>query len=166
MFRLLENCKIIDALTPQAGDGANPFSGSWISMKRYHHAFIVIQYHQTGDAVNVTWRVDKAPLVDGASAVPVTQLMNIWSNLDTATDDELVKIDPAVSYASGVGQTHKLIIFEVDPRALGDLAGVPYTAIRGTSVTNIAAAVDLSMSYILVPREQLAVEFMPSALID
>ena len=164
MFRLLENVKIMQALEPQIGAVA-AVEGDWISCPLYHLVYVVISYDQ-GDATDITWRVNKAPLVSGASAVPVTQTMNIWSNLDTGTSDLLVKRTSAVSYASGAGATPKQIVLEVDPRALSDLAGVAYTAVQGVSVTNIAITSTAAISYILQPRFQKEVANMDSALTD
>ena len=50
----------------------------------------------------------------------MTETMRIWSNLACATTDLFVERTAAVNYASGAAQTHKIIIFEVDPDSLTD----------------------------------------------
>lgn len=163
-FSFPENCKIVHGLAPIVGAGA-AFVGDYISLKNVHRAWVVIYYTQA-DANAITWHVMKSPLVSGVGAVVTDVAMPIWSNLDCATSDLLVERTAAVNYASGGVAGAKIVIFEVDPAALGELAGVPYDCIAGASTTVIAAAQYPAILYVLEPRYQSAVINQPTVITD
>ena len=163
-FEFPENCKIVEAIIGQVG-AAGAVAGDYISLKFAHRAWAVISYNQN-DANAITWRIDRDSTVAGGLTVVSAQLHKIWSNLDCATSDLLVERTPAINYASGAGVTDKMIIFEIDPTDLGDLAGVPYDCIRVASTTVIAAAQWASAIYVVQPRYQSAVINQPAIIID
>jgi hypothetical protein len=157
-FSLPENYKIVEGLAPQIGTAA-AVTGDYVSLKGYHKAYVVIHYNQ-GDATDITWNVTRATNVSAGSAAVMTELMRIWSDLACATNDTLVERTAAVNYASGAAQTHKIIIFEVDPDVLTDT----FDCIAGASTTAIAATSTVSMLYVLVPRYQGRVLTSPTAI--
>jgi len=160
MLCLPEDVKIVEGLAPQVGAAA-AVTGDYVSLKNIHKAYVVIHYFQ-GDATDITWHVKRATAVAPTGAIAVTETLNIWSNLDCATLDLLVKRTAAINYASGAGQTHKQIIFEVDPAALA--AG--FDCIAGCSTTAIAATSAVEIMYYLVPRYQGGVANQPSVITD
>jgi hypothetical protein len=159
-FALPENTKIVDGWCANVGAGA-AITGDYVSLKGYHKAYVVIKYRQA-DANAITWNVTRATNVSAGSAAVMTELMRIWSNLDTATSDLLVERTAAVNYASGGGATNKIIIFEVDPDSLTDT----FDCIAGCSTTVIAAAQYVDITYYLIPKYPGRVLTSPSAIID
>ena len=159
-FALPENVKIVEGLVPQIG-AAGAVTGDYVSLKGYHKAYVVIHYNQ-GDATDITWNVTRATAVAPTGAVVMTELMRIWSDLACATSDLLVERTPAVNYASGAAQTHKIIVFEVDPDALTET----FDCIAGASTTAIAATSTVAITYYLIPRYPGRVLTSPTALTD
>lgn len=160
MLCLPEDLKIVEGLAPQVGAAA-AVTGDYVSLKTCHKAYVVIHYNQ-GDATDVTWHVKRATAVAPTGAIAVTEALNIWSNLDCATSDLLVKRTAAINYASGAGATHKQVILEVDPAALA----VGFDCIAGCSTTAIAATSWVQIMYYLVPRYRSGVANQPSAIVD
>lgn len=159
-FALPENVKIVEGLTPQVG-GAAAVTGDYVSLKGYHKAYVVIHYNQ-GDATDITWHVKRAINVSAGSAAVFTELMRIWSDLDCATSDLLVERTAAVNYASGAGQTHKIVVFEIDPDSLTDT----FDCIAGCSTTAVAATSTVAIMYYLIPRYAGRVLTSPTAITD
>lgn len=159
-FALPENVKIVEGLVPQIGAAA-AVTGDYVSLKGYHKAYVVIHYNQ-GDATDITWNVTRATDVSAGSAAVLTETMRIWSNLACATNDTLVERTAAVNYASGAAQTHKIIVFEVDPDSLTDT----FDCICGASTTAIAVTSTVSIMYYLVPRYAGRVLTSPTAVTD
>ena len=166
MFSFPENCKVVNGLAPVVGAAA-AVAGAYISLKHAQKCWVVIQYNQA-DGNAITWRVDTASAIAGTNVLAATVLMPIWSNLATAVNDTMVRQADAINYASGAGVASKIIIFEVDPDALGLVGAtqVRRDCIRGASTTAIAAAQYVSIFYVLQPRYQSAVATQPSVVID
>lgn len=159
-FALPEGVKIVEGYAPAIG-GAAAITGDYVSLKGYHKAYVVIHYNQ-GDATDITWNVTRATNVSAGSAAVMTETMRIWSNLACATSDLLVERTAAVNYASGAAQTHKQIIFEIDPDALTDT----FDCIAGASTTAIAATSTVEIMYYLIPRYAGRVLTQPTAITD
>lgn len=163
-FSFPENCKIVHGFAPTVGTTA-AVTGDYVSLKNVLRAWVVIYYTQA-DGVAITWHVKKASAVAPTGAVVTDVLMPIWSNLDCATSDLLVRRTDAINYSSGTGAGTKMIIFEVDPGALGSLAGVEYDCIAGCSTTGIAAAQYPAIFYVLQPRYASKVLSQPTVITD
>ena len=148
MFHIPENAYVVEALAPQIG-AAVVVTGDYISLKNLHKVFIVIHYDQ-GDATDITWTPMRATAVAPTGAVVLAETVPVWSNLDCATSDVITRRTNALNYASGVAQTHKIVIFEIDPRYLGDT----YDCMAITSTVAVAATSTVSAQYICVPRYQ------------
>jgi len=159
-FALPENVKIVEGLAPQIGAAA-AVTSDYVSLKGYHKAYVVIHYNQ-GDATDITWNVTRATNVSAGSAAVMTETMRIWSNLACATNDTLVERTAAVNYASGAAQTHKIIVFEVDPDSLTDT----FDCIAGASTTAIAVTSTVAITYYLIPRYAGRVLTSPTAVTD
>lgn len=160
MFSLPEDLKVVEGTGPQVGTAA-AITGDYVSLKNVQRAYVVIHYVQ-GDATDITWHVKKATATAPTDATVFTETMRIWSNLDCATSDTLVERTAAVNYASGTGQKHKQIIFEVDPASLE--AG--HDCIAGCSTTAVAATSAVSIMYYLVPRYPGRVLTQPTVISD
>ena len=160
MFTLPEYMKVVEGLAPQVG-GAAAVTGDYVSLKNVHKAYAVIHYRQ-GDGTAITWNITRATAVAPTAAIVVSELLRIWSNLDCATSDTLVEQTAAVNYASGTGQAHKQVVFEIDPAALA--AG--FDCIAAASTTAIPATSAVSIMYYLVPRYPSQVSTQPTVLTD
>jgi hypothetical protein len=164
-FTLPEDLKIVEGLAPQIGAGA-PLVSDYVSVKNLQKLFVVIHYAQ-GDATDTTWRVMRDISVAGAASVVLVNNMVVWSNLNTAVSDTLVRRGDAVNYAGGVGVANKLIIFQIDPASLGmDANGVPYDCVCAETVQNVAATSTATVLFVGVPRYAAPVDMQPSIIID
>jgi hypothetical protein len=153
-----ENCKIVEAIPPQVGAAATVTS-DYISLKNAHKAWIVLHYNTAGNAE--TFQPLKATAVAPTGSVNITNVVKIWSNLDTATSDTLVERTAATSYACDNGATKKIIIFEIDPADLGET----YDCIAVVT-TAIAAGDYISGIFVIQPRYASAVAEQPSVITD
>jgi hypothetical protein len=162
-FSFPENCKIVEA-TPPAVGAAAVITFDYISLKNAHKAWIVIQYME-GHAAAITYQPMKATAVAPTNATAITTVAKIWSNLATAVSDTLVERTAAVLYAHDAAAANKLVIFEIDPADLGDLAGVPYDCISCTATTPQAGDY-ISALYVIQPRYASAVASQPTVITD
>ena len=112
-----ESFKIVEAIPNQtAAAGAD---GDYVSLKNAVRAWIVVNLTQ-GNAATVALTVEKATAVAGTGSVAITTAVPIWSNLDTAASDTLVRRTDAVAYTTDAGVKNKQVIFQIDPRTLGE----------------------------------------------
>ena len=116
---LPEETKIVEALTP-ATDAAGR-TGAYVSLKNAGRAFVVCHNAQ-GNAATVALTIEQASDVAGTGSKPITNTVPIWSNLDCAASDTLVRRTDAVNYTTDAGVKHKQVIFQIDPSSL-DVAG-------------------------------------------
>ena len=162
-FIFPENCKIVNGYAPRVG-GAAAVTGAYVSLKNVNMAWVVFHYFQA-DANAITFNVLKATDVAATGAIVTDVLMPIWSNLACAVNDLLVRRTDAISYAAGTGAASKMIVMQVDPGALGVIAGVQFDCIAGYC-TAIAAAQYLGITYVLQPRYQSRVLTQPTVVTD
>jgi hypothetical protein len=146
MFQIPEKAVPISGLAPVVG-AAGAVTGDYISLKNAQMAWVVIHYNQ-GDATAITWHVNRATAVAPTGAAALGNVVPIWSNLDCATSNTLVRRTDAVNYASGTGATNKIIVFQIDPASLGST----YDVIAGASTTAIAATSYVSIMYYVLPK--------------
>ena len=116
-MNLVQKGKIVQGLQPQATD-ANPAS-DYIDAANYHEIFVVIEVTK-GDAALTSFALEQATSSAGAGNKVFANTVPIWSNLNTATNDTLVRRANAISYAldnadDGRGQQ---VVFQIDPRRL------------------------------------------------
>lgn len=155
MFTLPENCKIVEAIQPQAGAA---ITGDYVSLKNVHKAWIVV--HITQAAVNtVAITIEQATDVAMSSSTAITVAVPIWANQDCAASDLLVRQTDAVSFTTSAAQKHKIIVFQVDPATLAagfDCIGVKTGVSDATNITQ-------AMYYL---QERYKADQPPSAIID
>jgi hypothetical protein len=162
-FTFPENCKIVNGYAPRVGAAA-AVTGAYISLKNVQRAWVVFHYYQA-DGNAITFNVLKATAVAPTNSGATDVLMPIWSNLDCATSDLMVRRTDAISYSAGTGAASKVVIMEVDPDALGSTGGVQYDCIAGYA-TAIAAAQYLGITYVLQPRYQSRVLTQATVVTD
>jgi len=132
----LDKIKFVDAIEPQAGAA---ITGNYISLKNILKVLVVVQIAQA--AVNtVAITIEQSTAVAGTGHTAITQVVPIWSNLDTAASDVLVARTAAVSYTTDAGQKNKIIIFEIDASKLDATYDCINVLTGASDATNITSA--------------------------
>lgn len=158
-FTLVEDAKVVSALAP-AADAAGR-NGAWVSCKNAHKVVVVVHLDQ-GNAATVALTIEQASAVAGTGAKVITNAVKIWSNLDTAASDTLVRRADAVNYTTDAGVKIKQVVFEIDPASLDVANG--FDCIRVSTGASNAANIT-SAQYFLTPLRYPAAT-PPSAVAD
>jgi hypothetical protein len=116
---LPEHFKLVEAM-PNATDAAGR-TGDYISLKNAVVCFVEVAVTQ-GAANTIAITIEQATAVAGTASKAIATAVPIWSNLDTAASDTLVRRTDAVAYTTDAGVKNKQVIFQIDPATL-DLAG-------------------------------------------
>lgn len=143
---LPEKYKVVQALQPQALGGAR--TGDIVCLKNVVMAWIVVQVTRGADATDLNLYVYK-DTGDGVAGIAATVAVPIWSNIDTAATDTLVRQTDAVSIATGVVQNkNHTYVFQVDPATLGPTYDWMYLLTSaGHAAHFISATYFLEMKY-------------------
>lgn len=151
MFSLPENTKIVQAIQPRTTNGGiSATNANYVSVKNYHKAFLVVSLTQAvAHATTVVLR--KATGVGKMGALPpgdaaLGTTVPIWLNDAVGTDDTLVKQTDAASQAVAADAVDKMIVFAIDPAALGGYDVVGFTVGDSSQATNFISAL-----WVLVP---------------
>lgn len=158
MICLPENCKIVEAIVPQVGAA---ITGDYVSLKNADKCFVVVHVAQ-GNAAQMTISIEQASGVAPTGSKPITVVVPIWSNLDCAATDTLVRRTDAVNYQLDVALKHKVVVFQIDPSFLDIANGFDCITVKtgASHADNITEA----MYYLTGLRYQQATP--PSAIID
>jgi hypothetical protein len=89
--------------------------------------------------------MNEATAVLPSDAAAVTATFPIWSNLDCAASDTLVRRTNAATYTTNTGVKHKIVIFEWDPA----LHTAGYDCVAVTSGASAATNIVSAMYYIV-----------------
>jgi hypothetical protein len=158
-FHLVENAAIVEALAP-AADAAGR-AGDYVSLKNGSRLFIVVHITQ-GNAATVALTVFQASAVAGTGEKAITNTVPIWSNLDTATSDALVRRTDAVSYMTDAAVKNKVVVFQIDAASLDVANGFDCVCVK-TGASN-AANITQAAYYLVGERYQQVT--VPSAIVD
>jgi hypothetical protein len=109
---LPQSYKTVEILAP-ATDAAGR-TGAYVSLKNCRKAFIAFHVTQ-GNAATILISLLQATTVAGGGSKVTTVASPIWSNLDEAATDTLVRRTDAVNYTTDAGVKHKFVLFEIDP---------------------------------------------------
>lgn len=155
MIKIPGNLNIVRGLAPTAGGSSA--TGDYISMKYAHRIWVVFMTKQA-NAATAALSISKGKDVSGTDATAMTEVAKIYSTLDCATSDVLVKRTDAASYTLDAALKEKLVVFEINPSALGAYDTI--AAVVGTSdATNIT-----SVLYLVESR--YGTDVQPSMIID
>ena len=134
-FSLPEIMPPVELLSP-AADAAGRTSGYVKVGKDVVKAWIVCHITQ-GNAATIALTPLQAQDTSGtgSKAISATQ---IWTNLDEATLDLFTKQANAASYTTDAGVKHKIIIFEIEPQDMMDMANGFNTIAIQTGASNAA----------------------------
>lgn len=155
---LPEKYKIVEAIAP-AADAAGR-TGDYVSLKNVNLAYVVVHITQ-GNAATIALTIEQATAVAGTGSKAITVSVPIWSNLDTATSDTLVRRTDAVSYTTDAAVKNKIVIFQIDPATLDVANGFDCIVVK-TGASN-AANITQAM-YVLDERYQQATP--PASITD
>lgn len=159
MFHLVERAKIVEGLAP-AADAAGR-TGDYVSLKDYRGIFIVAHITQ-GNAATVALTPYQAKTVAAGSEKVIGTVANIWSNLDTATLDELVRRTDAANYTTDGAVKNKIVVFFIPAAALDTNNGFDCVCLK-TGASNAANITQVAY-YLVGGRYSQATP--PSAITD
>lgn len=157
-FHLVENAQVVEGLAP-AADAAGR-TGDYVSLKNASRAFIVVHITQ-GNAATVALTPFQASAV-AATGEKVIAAVPIWSNLDTATSDTLVRRTDAANYTTDAAVKNKIVVFQIDSSMLDVNNGFDCVCVK-TGASN-AANITQAMYVLTGARYQQVT--VPSAIID
>lgn len=109
-MNLAERTHPVIAIEPQANGGA--ITGDYISMKKTDHVTIEVMLAQ-GHATPPAFTIYQATAVAGTGAKAIANAVDIYTVLDAAATDLLVKQTSAVGYTPDAGLKNKIILFEI-----------------------------------------------------
>jgi hypothetical protein len=159
-FTLPELYKVV-AATPGPVTTNGGVTGSYVSLKNAHKAWLVLTFRQAASHATVV-TLKEAQTVAGTNVKTVISNHRNWRNSNVATDDTLVQLADAKTVTLATGTTHQMVVFEVDPDRLDidggfDVAG--FTVGDSSQATNFVAGVwILASSY--------ASQLPPSAVVN
>ena len=140
----IDKYQIVNAIKPQAG-GA--ITGTYISLKNVVKCKVVVLINQVA-ANTVAITIEQATAVANTNSTPITNVAQIWANLDCTASNTLVLKTAAVGYTTDAGQVPKIIVFEIDPASLADSYDCITVKTGASSSSNITAAwYELEMKY-------------------
>lgn len=120
MTHLVENMKVCHAIEPQLDlDDTN---GQGVDLRNAHDLFAVIYFNQAGagvgDGLNI---IPQRNDDEDTGWIVLANTVRIWANQALDTNDVLVRQPDAVNYdADDDPAGNKLVVIQVDPRALGN----------------------------------------------
>lgn len=139
MITFPQECKIVEAIAPQAG-GA--ITGDYVSLKHCGVAYVLVHIDQA-NAAAVAITIEKATAVAGTGTTAITTAVRIWANEDCATSDTLVAQTAAVSFTTSAAVKHKVVVFEIDLSALEATFDCITVKTAASDVANITSAMYL-----------------------
>lgn len=153
---LTEQAKSALVTAPRTTNGG--FTSGYVSLKTGHKAFLVVLLTQAvGHATQFS--LLKATSVAGAGSV-AGPAVPIRVNEDVAASDTLVKQADAASFTVAADVKNKIVIFEVDPAALGEAYDcVAIQAANSGQATNLA-------TILAVVQTRYPQENPPSVIVD
>ncbi len=137
MISQLQKLKPVMAIAPATQAGGS--TGKWISLKNISKVLVEVVIAQ-GASNTVAITIEQAPLVNGANNIAITEVVPIFSNLDTGTNDDLVKRTRAVDYTTDAGTNDKIVVFEIDADRLDAGYNCINVNLGSSSGSNVAAA--------------------------
>ena len=141
MIKIPGDLNVVTGLAPTAGDAAA--TGDYISLKNAHRVWIVFSVKQ-GEKTEPALSVMKATAVAPTGATAMTEAARIFSALDCSTSDVLVERTPAASYTLDAALKDKLVVFEIDPAAIGayDCIAAKVAASNALNITSVLYIVE------------------------
>jgi hypothetical protein len=124
------------ALLAAAADAAGRTS-SYRNLSNAHKAYVIAHINQ-GNAATVALTLTQAKDVSGTGAKAVTAAMPIWLQADTSVSDANTVQTAAASFTTDATTKDKIVIFEILPEAVLDVANGFKTIALTTGASNAA----------------------------
>lgn len=144
LYSVAEQLHPVNILAP-AADAAGR-TGAWVNTA--YAAKVSVRVHVTqGNAATILLSLLQATAAagTGSKAGPTAQ---IWANLDTATNDTLVRVaTDAATYTTDAGVKLKIVVFEFDASALDVANGFSYITVS-TGASNAANITSVSVEFL------------------
>jgi hypothetical protein len=151
--------KIVEILAPATDAGGR--TGAYVSLKNVRRATIV--FHVTQAAANtILLTLLQATAVAATGEKAITNAVPIWSNLDEAATDTLVRRTDAKTYTTDAGTKHKCVVFQIDPALCMDVANA-FDCITISTGASSASNLTEARAYLEMDYEQAT---PPSAILD
>jgi hypothetical protein len=131
---LVQQNKLTECLAP-AADAAGR-TGDYIDVSGCRKAYIICHITQ-GNAATILLSPLQATSAAAAGSKVLANVVAIWSNLDTAASDTLVRRTDAVNYTTDAGVKNKIVVFEIDTSLLDINNGFKYISMS-TGASNAA----------------------------
>jgi hypothetical protein len=158
-FSLVNQAKVVEGIAP-AADAAGR-SSRIVSLKNCAKAFVVVHITQ-GNAATIALTLMQAQDVAGTAAKVLTNAIPIYSDLDTATSDGLIRRTDGVNYTTDAAVKNKIVVFEVDP-ALMDVTNGFDCLYFTTGASNVA---NITQGFIIETGLRYEQTLPPSAIVD
>jgi hypothetical protein len=158
MFHLVEGAKLVEALAP-ATDAAGR-TGDYVSLKDAARAFIVVHITQ-GNAATVALTPYQASDV-AATGEKVISAVPVWSDLDTASSDALVRRTDAANYTTDAAVKNKIVVFQIDAAKLDVSNGFDCITVK-TGASNVA---NITQAYYVLVGSRYGQVTVPTAITD
>ena len=131
-------------LAAPAADAAGRTS-VYISLKNATKAYI-LAYIDQGNAATILLSPLQATAVAGTGSKVLANAIRVWSNLDCAASNALVRRTDAVNYTTDAGVKKKVVVFEIDRTKLDvdggfDCVGISTGASDAANITGACALV-------------------------
>ena len=136
----VDKLKVVEGIAPATD--ASGSTGKYVSLKNVVKATVIVSIAQ-GAANTVGISLEQSTHVAGTGHTAITNVVPIWSNLDTGTSDTLVSGTAAVNYTTDAATESKIVVFEVNPAELDAGYDVLNVVLGASSGSNIASAVYL-----------------------
>ena len=133
-MHLAEGAKLVECMAP-AADAAGR-TGDYVSLRDAARVFIVAHITQ-GNAATVALTPYQATSAAAAGEKVLASAVRVWSNLDTAASDALVRRTDAANYTTDAAVKNKIVIFEIDAAALDVSGGFHFVTLK-TGASNVA----------------------------
>ena len=124
------------ALLAPAADAAGRTS-AYRNLNNAQKAYVVAHINQ-GNAATVALTLTQAKDVSGTGAKAISAVMPIWLQADTSTSDSNVQQAFAASYTTDATIKDKIVIFEILPEQVLDVANGFKTIAITTGASNAA----------------------------
>jgi hypothetical protein len=155
---LPEVSKIVEAIPASTNDAA--LTGDFVNVENAGKLIIVVQ-SKGGHASASAITIEQATVAAGTDDKVITNAVQIWSNLDTAASDTLVRRTDAVNYTTDAANKNKMVVFVVDPAGLDIAGGFKFVTVK-VGISNVGNIIT-AQYYLVDNRYQQATP--PSAIV-
>jgi hypothetical protein len=117
MTFLPQDYKVTQAINPQVG-AAGAVTSDAVSLKHVKRLWLIVDITDAaGNALLLT--PQRCTDVAGTGAAVLANNVKIWSNVNTALTDTLVRVADALNFTTAATATNKQVVFQIDPASLG-----------------------------------------------